>query len=137
MRRQPITSLPTSLEPEQSLGRVLYVDDDPFAAALLRATLEDAGFEVAWIPDARSALNAAATGTYDAYLLGVVRGGAGFPELAEKLAAVDAEARFVAVADCEARFPPSLDVCILKRRDMPRALVDTMAAASKRLRYAA
>jgi DNA-binding NtrC family response regulator len=137
MRRQPITSRPTSIESDRSVGRVLYVDDDAFAASLLRATLEDAGFEVQWTPCARSALDGAALGAYDAYLLGVVRGDASRRALAEKLAAIDGAGRCVIVAGCQETFPQSLNVRVLKKRDMPRALVATMEAESKRRRFAA
>jgi CheY-like chemotaxis protein len=138
LRRQPITSLPTSIQADdRSVGRVLYVDDDAFAAALLRATLEDAGYEVQWTPCARSALRAAAVGTYDAYLLGVVQGNESCSGVIEKLSAIDAAGRFVIVSGCEESFPESLDVCVLQRRDMPAALVGTMETARKRLRYVA
>lgn len=51
--------------------RVLYVERDHFTAALTRATLEDAGFDVDWFSAARAALGPAACARYDVYLLRV------------------------------------------------------------------
>jgi DNA-binding response OmpR family regulator len=51
--------------------RVLYVERDHFTAALTRATLEDAGFDVDWFPAARAAVGPAKCARYDVYLLRV------------------------------------------------------------------
>lgn len=49
--------------------RVLYIERDHFTAALTRATLEDAGFDVDWFPAARAAVGPATCARYDVYLL--------------------------------------------------------------------
>jgi DNA-binding NtrC family response regulator len=49
--------------------RVLYIERDRFTAALTRATLDDAGFDVDWFPTARAAVGPAACARYDVYLL--------------------------------------------------------------------
>src|SRR5688500_2279118 len=49
--------------------RVLYIERDHFTAALTRATLEDAGFTVDWLPAAPAAVGIATCARYDVYLL--------------------------------------------------------------------
>jgi DNA-binding response OmpR family regulator len=49
--------------------RVLYIERDHFTAALTRATLEDAGFDVDWFPAVRAAVGPATCARYDVYLL--------------------------------------------------------------------
>lgn len=49
--------------------RVLHVEPDRFAAALIEATLTDAGFEVDWFSCGRIALDAARNDAYDLHLV--------------------------------------------------------------------
>jgi hypothetical protein len=48
---------------------VLYIEQDCFTAALTRATLDDAGFDVDWFPTARAAGGQATGARHDVYLL--------------------------------------------------------------------
>lgn len=65
--------------------RVLYIERDSFTAAMTRATLEDAGFEVDWFP-VPEAMRPPAVGRYDVCLLAPDRPGsrntAGLADLA-------------------------------------------------------
>jgi len=54
---------------EEGRGRVLHVESDRFSAALIEATLTDAGFEVDWFSCGRIALDAARNAAYDLHLV--------------------------------------------------------------------
>jgi len=54
---------------EDGRGRVLHVESDRFSAALIEATLTDAGFEVDWFSCGRIALDAARNAAYDLHLV--------------------------------------------------------------------
>jgi DNA-binding response OmpR family regulator len=65
--------------------RILHVDDDALVAAVVEAMLKPAGFTVTWSPNASDALEAAARGTFDLYLLDVALPGMRGDHLAEYL----------------------------------------------------
>jgi DNA-binding response OmpR family regulator len=64
----------------------MHVEEDTFAAAMVEAILEDAGFEVRRFPSAGAALAAATVWDFDVYLVGRGRADEGAPgSLAEQL----------------------------------------------------
>jgi DNA-binding response OmpR family regulator len=77
----------------------MHVERDTFAAALVAASLEDAGIDVRQVADGEAALAAAAEQDFDAYVVGADRDtGAQASALAERLRDATPEVPLVLVA---------------------------------------
>jgi DNA-binding response OmpR family regulator len=111
--------------------RVLHVERDTFVAALVHATLEDAGFDVDWYPSPETAL-AGEPAQYDVCLLqGDVVGSCG-RTTAETVARLARGAPIVFLTDkleARARVPR---VSMLSKPVSPRALVEAVETALRK-----
>ncbi len=108
---------------------MLHVEDDAFVAALVAATVEDAGVDVQWCSTGRSALRAAASGAYDAFLLGIGARDMSRILLAERLAQLDDRIPIILVTDGAETLPLGPNVTMVTRPFEPHALVGAIAAA--------
>lgn len=115
---------------------MLHVERDTFLAALCQATLEDAGFDVAWYPCADAAL-AAAPSAYDVCLLeGGLRAARG-RTIAGTVSDLARGAPVVVLAEeFEAGIDPAHVLTLLKPFP-PHALVEAVKSASLSKRRAA
>ena len=117
--------------------RVLHVEDDAFVAALVAATVEDAGVDVRWCSTGRSALTAAATRAYDAFLLGIGPRDMSRILLAEGLAQIDDGIPIILITDGAESLPLGPNVRVVTRPFEPHALVGAIEAALGAYREAA
>lgn len=107
--------------------RVLYVERDAFHAALVEATLEDAGIEVHWTSSGRSAITAALAPEYDAYLVGIGTRGMSPVAVVDELAGLDDRVPIIRIAD----EPQSLrlNVTVVRKPFAAGALLAAVEAA--------
>jgi DNA-binding response OmpR family regulator len=107
--------------------RVLHVEDDTFVAALVQATLGDAGFDVDWHSNGETALAAAREADYGAYLVDLGLPGMRGSELAEQLRGLSAGVPIVYVTG-----EPELvqgEPWVLAKPFPPSALVEMLGCA--------
>ena len=115
---------------------VLHVERDTFLAALYHATLEDAGFAVAWYPSADAAL-AAAPAVYDVCLLeGDLRAARGRTR-AGTVSDLARGAPIVVLAEELEAGIDTVDVLTLSKPFPPHALVEAVESAFLSRRRAA
>ena len=107
--------------------RVLHVEHDAFVAALVQATLEDAGLEVHWFSTGRSALTAARSAAYDGYLLGAGPRDMSGALLADELARLADHVPVIVIADGAENVPFTRTV--VSSPFAPRALAGAVEAA--------
>jgi DNA-binding response OmpR family regulator len=112
-----------------SRRRVLFVEDDAFGAALVQATLEDAGYDVHWSSSGRSAITAARRSGYDAYLLGLGARELSPGAMAEALARLDGGVPIVVIADDPRNLPSGVDLSLVRRPFAAGALLRALRAA--------
>lgn len=110
-------------------GRILHLENDAFVAALVEATLEDPGFEVHWVSTRESALTAAGTNAYDAYLLGVGALGMSGDLLVEELARLDNRVPIILIGNSRDDSRLRLNLTVVTRPFAPRALIGAVEAA--------
>jgi DNA-binding response OmpR family regulator len=131
-RRTPPTELPSvpALPAVHVPRRILHVEDDSFAAALVEATLGDAGFDVDWFSTAQAALDAAGAADYDIYLLDVGLPGSSGLLLAEELAGVDAGVPIIFVTGTPEDVPARRNLSVVPKPFAPSALVAAVQTAA-------
>lgn len=116
--------------------RVLHVERDTFLAALIHATLEDAGFGVGWYPSADAALAAVPAAAYDVCLLEGDLPGTRGRTTAATAAALARGAPIVVLAD-ELEAGIDARVSTLSKPFPPHALVEAVESAVLNRRRAA
>ena len=110
--------------------RVFYIEHDAFVAALVGATLEDAGIEMRWASSGKSAITAASACEYDAYLVGIGTRGMSPVAVADELARLDDRVPIVLIADDPDNMRLSLSVTAVVRRPFATgALLAALEAA--------
>ena len=109
--------------------RVLYVGHNAFVAALVEATLEDAGIEVLWASSWRSAITAATAGEYDAYLVGVGPHGMSPVAVSQELARLDDRVPIILLADEPQSLRQGLNVTVVRKPFAAGALPAAVEAA--------
>jgi DNA-binding NtrC family response regulator len=117
--------------------RVLYIERDSFTAAMTRATLEDAGFEVDWFPAADAARAAAGSDPYDVCLLDAHRPGPCWTARLGALATVAGDAGVVLVGGHPSLRTDGERQWVLQRPHAPRMLTAAVEVAARGRREAA
>lgn len=108
---------------------VLHVEDDAFAAALVTATLDDAGIGVRWISSGRSAITAARACEFEAYLIGGGTRDMSPLAVSAELARLDDRVPIILIADEPQNLPASLDLTVVRRPFAVPTLLGTVEAA--------
>lgn len=103
--------------------------DERVVLALVEATLEDPGFEVHWVSTRESALTAAGTNAYDAYLLGVGALGMSGVLLAEELARLHSRVPIIFIGNSREDSRLRLNLTVVTRPFAPRAPIGAVEAA--------
>lgn len=116
---------------------MLHVEGDTFVAALVHATLQDAGFDVDWYPSSDTALAGEPAAQYDVCLLQGDLVGARGRTTTETVARLARGAPIIVLTDkleAGARIPR---VSMLSKPVSPRALVEAVQTAVRNGRRAA
>ncbi len=109
--------------------RILYVEDDAFLAALVEATLADAGFDLEWFSCAELALAAAANEQFDLYLLDLKLPRMPGDELARRLRALTPGVPIVFVSGDEALLGTLVSRSVVRKPFYENELLEAVAAA--------
>lgn len=109
--------------------RVLYVEDDAFLAALVEATLADAGFELEWFACAELALAAAARERFDLYLLDLKLPRMAGDELSRRLQELTPGVPTVFVSGDEESLGRLRSPSVVRKPFYENELLDAVAAA--------
>lgn len=117
--------------------RVLYIERDSFIAAMTRATLEDAGFEVDWFPAADAVRAAPGSDPYDVCLLVTDSPGPCWTAGLGALATVAGDAGVVLVGGDPSLRARGERQWVLRRPHAPRVLTAAIEVAAQPGRAAA
>ena len=109
--------------------RILYVEDDAFLAALVEATLADAGFELEWFSCAELALAAAAKEQFDLYLLDLRLPRMAGDELSRRLEALTPGVPVVFVSGDEESLGRLASPSVVRKPFYENELLEAIAAA--------
>jgi len=108
---------------------VLHIEDDAFVAALVTATLDDAGIDVRWISSGRSAITVACACEFEAYLIGIGARDMSPLAVAAELARLDVGVPIILIVDDPQKPPPSLNLTVVRKPFAVRTLLGAVEAA--------
>lgn len=109
--------------------RILYVEDDAFLAALVEATLADAGFDLEWYSCGELALAAAANEKFDLYLLDLKLPRMPGDELSRRLRALTPSVPIVFVSGDEELLGTLVSRSVVRKPFYENELLEAVAAA--------